>query len=76
LPVVDRDWFAFAKRWDDESQSRLAGFFNWFIVDQIISSPIRFARIGLARPDKDGLCWLMLDSLFPLPKAEWVKEFK
>jgi hypothetical protein len=76
LPVVDRDWLAFAKRLNDQSQDRLKGFFNSFIVHQIMSSPIRFARIGLARPDRDGLCWLMLDSLFPLPMDEWVEEFK
>jgi hypothetical protein len=76
LPVVDRDLHAFAKRFDDESQGRLESFFNSFIVDQIMSSPIRFARIGLARPDRDGLCWLMLDSLFPLPTDEWAEEFK
>lgn len=76
LPVVDRDWHAFVKRLNNQSQRRLEGFINGFIVDQIISSPIRFARIGLARPDRDGLCWLMLDSLFPLPKEGWEKEFK
>ena len=76
LPVVDRDWLAFAKRLDAESQHWFERFFNSFIVDQIISSPIRFARIGLSRPYSDGLCWLMLDSLFPLPKDQWVEEFK
>jgi hypothetical protein len=76
LPVVDRDWLAFAKRLDVESQDWFEGFFNSFIVDQIMSSPIRFARIGLARPGWDGLCWLMLDSLFPLPRDAWVEEFK
>jgi hypothetical protein len=76
LPVVDRDWLAFAKRLDDESRDWFEGFFNSFIVEQIMSSPIRFARIGLARPYRDGLCWLMLDSLFPLPTDRWVEEFK
>jgi hypothetical protein len=76
LPVVDRDWHAFAARFDDQRQDRLEGFFNSFVVDQIMSSPIRFARIGIARPDRDILCWLMLDSLFPLPRDQWVEDFK
>jgi len=76
LPVVDRDWYMFAKLLKNEKRNRLEKFFNSFVVKQLMSSQIRFARIGLARPDGRGLCWPMLDSLFPLPKNEWSKEFK
>ncbi len=80
LPVVDTAWVGFAtalaSRLKDyvNFRSQLQGFFDSFVREQILSSAIRFARIGLARPDKDGLCWLMLDSLFPLPEDTWLKE--
>lgn len=76
LPVVDRDWLKFTELLKDQNRNRLEIFFNSFVVKQLMSSPIRFARIGLARPDERDLCWPMLDSLFPLPKIEWSKEFK
>jgi hypothetical protein len=31
------------------------------------------ARLGLTRPYHD-YCWLMLDTLFPLPRLEWLEE--
>ncbi|MGH9532528.1 MAG: hypothetical protein ACRD2Q_09050 [Terriglobales bacterium] len=81
LPVVDDDWLRFADRlWEQNQgtanvQQRLQRFFNWQIREHLLSSPASFARIGLARPDRDGLCWLMLDSVFPLPKKQWSEEF-
>jgi hypothetical protein len=82
LPVVDRGLIDFVedlvRRLGSETgmDSRLERFFNSAYKSKIMSSPTKFARIGLARPDKDGFCWLMLDSLFPLPQYEWKKEFK
>ena len=82
LPVVDVEWLGFAvdlaSQVKDKPSFRpqLQSFFDSFVRDEIMSSPIRFARIGLARPDKDGFCWLMLDSLFPLPKKAWLKELR
>ncbi len=82
LPVVDAEWVKFATLLASQIaaqpnfRSQLGGFFDSFVREQIASSEIRFARIGLARPDKDGLCWLMLDSLFPLPKNAWLEEFE
>jgi hypothetical protein len=79
LPVVDRDWHEFIALFEQKSRDvphlglRLEKYFNSFIHERIMTSPIRFARIGLARPDKDGCCWLMLDSLFPLPQREWLR---
>lgn len=82
LPVVDRGLIDFvedlAGRHDREANlnSRLDRFFNSVYKPNIVSSPIKFARIGITRPFTDGFCWLMLDSLFPLPQREWQKEFK
>jgi hypothetical protein len=81
LPVVDVELLRFVtdltSQVKDESSRRpqLQSFFDTFVRDEIMSSPIRFARIGLARSGRDGLCWLMLDSLFPMPKKEWLQEF-
>jgi hypothetical protein len=81
LPVVDRDWNLFVERLaeqipeEEDRRPRLRDFFEVFVEEQIKASPRRFARLGIARP-KDGCCWLMLDTLFPLPRPEWVDEFK
>jgi hypothetical protein len=82
LPVVDRGLIDFAgdlagsRGQKTNMGPRLERFFNTVYKPRIMSSRIKFARIGIARPDKDGFCWLMLDSLFPLPQHEWRKEFK
>lgn len=81
LPVVDRDWNNFVASLATQKANRkhlprrLDVFFGTFIEQQILLSPIRFARIGLTRPMHDGHCWLMLDSLFPLPRPEWREAF-
>lgn len=81
LPIVDVDWFGFAVGIGNQVKDnpnflrKLQSFFDSFVRDEIMSSQIRFARIGLARPDRDGFCWLMLDSLFPRPKKEWLQQF-
>jgi hypothetical protein len=77
LPLVDRDWnnfideFARRAKNDPAASLDLADYFENFIEEKLISSPSRFARIGLARPFRGKRCWLMLDSLFPLPRPEW-----
>jgi hypothetical protein len=81
LPVVDRDWCEFADnlknriRVQPEAPARLQELFESIVEQQVTSSPIRFARIGLSRPFRGRRCWLMLDSLFPLPKSAWLAEF-
>jgi hypothetical protein len=81
LPVVDVEWHGFAADLANQAndkpnfQQRLQNFFDSFVREEIMSSPTRFARIGLSRSNRDGLCWLMLDSLFPMPKKEWLQEF-
>ncbi|MDP9268299.1 MAG: hypothetical protein M3P27_08240 [Acidobacteriota bacterium] len=80
LPVVDDDWLRFIDHLWERSQgtvnigSRLQRFFNQQIKEHVLSSAIPFVRIGLTRPFH-GRCWLMLDSLFPVPKRNWVEEF-
>ncbi len=79
LPVVDRDWLdfadaAFAPSRGANRAARLERFLNSQFHYKIMSCPHHFVRLGLSRPYRD-VCWLMLDTLFPLPKAEWLEEF-
>ena len=78
LPVVDRDWrdFIDAALADSRGANRVARlerFLNSQFHYKILSCPHHFIRLGLTRPYHD-LCWLMLDTLFPLPKLEWLEE--
>jgi len=79
LPLVDADWSEFigvlAEQVDDQvrMRSRLEELFKSVVYPQIQASPLRFVRVGLSRPDREGLCWFMLDSLFPLPKKSWLE---
>jgi hypothetical protein len=79
LPVVDRDWRDFIDAALAESRganrlARLERFLNSQFHYKIMSCPHHFIRLGLTRPYR-GICWLMLDTLFPLPKREWFEEF-
>lgn len=79
LPVVDRDWrnfieAALAENRGTNRVARLDRFLNSQFHYKILSCPHHFIRLGLTRPYHD-LCWLMLDTLFPLPKQEWLEEF-
>jgi hypothetical protein len=79
LPVVDRDWrdfidAALAAGRGANRTARLERFLNSQFHYKIMSCPHHFIRLGLTRPFHD-LCWLMLDTLFPLPKLEWLEEF-
>lgn len=82
LPLVDHDWLRFVDHLWEQGQGsanlgqRLQRFFNWQTREHILSSPAPFARIGLTRPERDGLCWLMLDSVFPLPRKKWLEDFR
>jgi hypothetical protein len=78
LPVVDRDWRDFVDAVLHPSRganrtARLERFLNSQFHYKITSCPYHFIRLGLTRPFHD-FCWLMLDTLFPLPKAEWLEE--
>ena len=79
LPVVDRDWLDFmdaalAANRGANRAARLERFLNSQFHYKIMSCPHHFVRIGLTRPYQN-VCWLMLDTLFPLPKADWLEEF-
>jgi hypothetical protein len=79
LPVVDRDWrdfvdAALAEGRGANRTARLERFLNSHFHYKIMSCPHHFIRLGLTRPFHD-LCWLMLDTLFPLPRREWLEEF-
>lgn len=79
LPVVDRDWLDFmdaalAENRGANRSGRLERFLNSQFHYKIMSCPHHFVRIGLTRPFLD-VCWLMLDTLFPLPRADWLEEF-
>ncbi|MGC0771827.1 MAG: hypothetical protein WB543_02755 [Candidatus Acidiferrum sp.] len=79
LPVVDRDWRDFIDAALVENRganriARLERFLNSQFHYKVLSCPHHFIRLGLTRP-YHGLYWLMLDTLFPLPKREWLEEF-
>ena len=79
LPMVDHDWRNFADAALSPLRganlaSRLERFLNSQFHYKIMSCPHHFIRLWLTRPYHD-LCWLMLDTLFPLPKPEWLDEF-
>ena len=79
LPVVDRDWrdfldAALASGRGANLAARLERFLKSQFHYKVISCPHHFIRLGLTRPYHD-LCWLMLDTLFPLPLQEWLEEF-
>jgi len=79
LPVVDHDWRGFvdaalAPSRGANQVARLERFLNSDFHYKIMSCPHHFVRLGLTRPYHD-YCWLMLDTLFPLPRPEWLGEF-
>lgn len=79
LPVVDREWRDFIEAALAEGRganrvARLERFLNSQFHYKVLSCPHHFVRLGLTRPYHD-LCWLMLDTLIPLPKREWLEEF-
>lgn len=79
LPVVDRDWRDFIDAALAEGRGanrvpRLERFLNSQFHYKILSCPHHFIRLGLTRPYHE-VCWLMLDTLFPLPRWDWLEEF-
>ncbi len=79
VPLVDADWTKFIELLADEFEgkanirTRLERLFNSVVQPQIDGADSKFVRIGLSRPSRDGLCWFMLDSFFPLPNEAWLK---
>lgn len=80
IPIVDRDWRRFVENLVRRSRRTdplplIERFLNRVILLRMMSSPNRFARIGLPRPHETGQCWLMLDSLFPQALESWLDLF-
>jgi hypothetical protein len=80
LPVVDAAW----KEFVESTLARIAGanreqrmqkFLASRLPSRMLAHTSIFARIGLTRPFMDK-CWLMLDSLFPQPRAEWLEDLQ
>jgi hypothetical protein len=79
LPFVDHNWRDFVDRAlapdrGANRASRFERFLNSQFHYKIMSCAHHFIRLGLTRPYHD-VCWLMLDTLFPLPRPEWLEEF-
>jgi hypothetical protein len=79
LPVVDHNWRGFVEQALSPERganrmNRLERFLNSQFHYKILSCPHHFVRLGLTRPYHE-VCWLMLDTLFPLPRLEWFEEF-
>lgn len=79
LPVVDRDWrdfvdAALAPIRGANRLARLQRFLDSPFQYKVLSCPHHFVRLGLTRPYNE-VCWLMLDTLFPLPSRDWLEEF-
>lgn len=79
LPLVDRDWHEFIRQAGQRMRGanprqRVEKFLNQALHGRILDSPDHFARIGITRVDENGCCWLMLDSLFPGPRKEWLDD--
>lgn len=79
LPVVDREWNEFIESALGDGrganrQNRLDRFLSSHFHHKVLSCTHHYVRLGLTRPMNRGLCWLMLDTLFPLPRAEWLEE--
>lgn len=77
IPIVDRAWRRFVEALvrqvsRSDPLPLVERFLNRTILPKLLTSPNRFARIGLPRPRKEAKCWLMLDSLFPQPQKAWL----
>jgi len=78
FPLVDRDWRNFIDRAFQQMAGanrlqRVQRFLNGKIAEMLLNTTNPFARIGLTRLHNDRH-WLMLDSLFPLPRAAWLND--
>ncbi len=80
LPFVDAVWTGFVEKAIAQisganKEQRIHKFLHSWLPRRLVTHSALFARIGLTRPFLDK-CWLMLDSLFPQPRAEWLQEIQ
>jgi len=78
LPLVDTEWRRFLEQAASliigaNQKRRMERFLLSRLPQKLLGEPTLLARIGVTRPFM-GKCWLMLDSLFPQPKEEWLHE--
>jgi hypothetical protein len=78
IPIVDRDWRRFVSQVLERVRRSdklpfAERFLNKLVRERLLLGGYRWARIGLPRPRQDQQCWLMLDSLFPQPRASWLE---
>jgi hypothetical protein len=78
LPVVDHSWHSFAEAvlrrlsGPDRIQ-RLNEYFASRMAEEERGGRSHLLRIGLTRP-RPNACWLMVDTLFPLPRRAWLED--
>ncbi len=78
LSVVDRDWNEYIARvlqkiTGANRLDRANRFLNLVMAEYLLNDANPFARIGLTRLHNEKH-WLMLDSLFPLPRIAWFDQ--
>jgi hypothetical protein len=81
IPVVDMEWqrfveAAFPRGIPAGEIQAITKEFNRALYPSLRNAMRAFARIGLAREDATGKCWLMLDSLFPQPQKDWLDRVR
>lgn len=81
LPVVDMEWqrltqSAFPRGIRATEIQTSTAAFNRALYPHLRNAMRAYARIGLAREDRAGKCWLMLDSLFPQPQPNWLDRLR
>jgi len=80
-PVVDMEWQRFIEAVfprgirPGEIQAATKDF-NRALYPHLRNAMRSYSRIGLAREDDAGKCWLMLDSLFPQPQKDWLDRVR
>ena len=86
LPLVDSAWRDFIQLAGKKNEAlrkpakRLQEFINSVVVSDANVGAQRFIRLGLSRPfsnvgdTAEPVCWVMVDSIFPQPKREWLAE--
>ena len=80
LPVVDHSWHSFAEAALAQMEGanktqRLNRFLTQRFQRGILKGEKHFLRVGLTRPTPN-VCWLMVDTLFPLPRKSWLAELR
>jgi hypothetical protein len=79
LPVVDRSWHRFVQTvLGRVTGANRAQRLSRYLGERLQDAPVTFVRLGLTRPHPPrwGRCFVMVDTLFPLPRKSWVEEIE